>query len=326
MLCARRLLLVSSLAAAAFAAGCNAEDFLSGLSGLSGSKAADTASRPTPAGLADVGKGDDTIAVGSFNIQVFGTSKLGKPDVMEVLVNVARRFDVLAIQEIRSVDQTVVPQFVRAINADGSQFDFLLGERLGRTSSKEQYAFVYDTSRIEVVPRSVYTAYDPEDRLHREPLVATFRVRGSSSPQPFSFTLINIHTDPDETDTELDALDDVFVGVQREPGGEDDVILLGDLNVDETHFGQLGRLPDIGWAISGMPTNTRRTKTYDNVVFNRRSTVEFTGRSGVLDLTAEYGLGEEAALAVSDHLPVYAVFSAREGRSVPLASRPIQRQ
>jgi nicotinamidase-related amidase len=76
--------------------------------------------------------------------------------------------------------------------------------------------------------------------------VAHFRVRGISPEQAFTFTLADIHTDPDESDTELDALADVFVAV-RQAGTEDDVILLGDLNVDEYHFGRLGQLPDIAY-------------------------------------------------------------------------------
>ena len=38
--------------------------------------------------------------IASFNIQVFGRSKLRRP-VMKVLCDVVRRFDVLAIQEVR---------------------------------------------------------------------------------------------------------------------------------------------------------------------------------------------------------------------------------
>jgi deoxyribonuclease-1-like protein len=158
---------------------------------------------------------------------------------------------------------------------------------------------------------SAYTVDDPQDLLHREPLVAHFRVRGPPPDRGFTFQLANIHTDPDETDTELDALADVFVAVQR-AGTEDDVILLGDLNVDEYHFGRLGRLPGIAHAISGTTTNTRRDKMYDNVVFDSRATGEFTGRSGVLDLMAEFGLTEDQALEVSDHFPVWAEFTAVE--------------
>ncbi len=129
----------------------------------------------------------------------------------------------------------------------------------------------------------------------------------------FTFNLVDIHTDPDETATELDALADVFVGVQRNGSGEDDVILLGDLNVDEYHLGRLGQLPGIGHAITGVMTNTRRDKMYDNIVFDRRATTEFTGTWGVVDLQKEFGLTQQAALEVSDHCPVWAEFSAYEG-------------
>jgi len=105
-------------------------------------------------------------------------------------------------------------------------------------------------------------------------------------------------SDPDETDMELDALADVFEGIQH-TGVDDDVILLGDLNVDEHHPGRLGQLPGIAYAISGVPTNTRRDKTYDNLVFDARTTVEFNGRSGVLDFMAEFGLTEEQSLLLA---------------------------
>ena len=100
---------------------------------------------------------------------------LGKPVVMDVLAKVVRRFDVVAIQEVRSKDQTVVPQFTQMVNAAGARYDYVLGPRLGRTVSKEQYAFLYDTSRVALDPQSIYTVSDPDNLLHREPLVATFR-------------------------------------------------------------------------------------------------------------------------------------------------------
>ncbi len=60
-------------------------------------------------------------------------------------------------------------------------------------------------------------------------------------------------------------------------------------------------------------TNTRRDKMYDNIVFDRRATTEFTGKWGVVDLAREFGLTQQAALEVSDHCPVWAEFSAYEG-------------
>jgi endonuclease/exonuclease/phosphatase family metal-dependent hydrolase len=263
----------------------------------------------------------DTIKIASFNIQVFGTSKIKKPEVMDVLTKVVRRFDVVAIQEVRSTDDTVLPKFVQMINADGSRYDFVIGPRLGRTNSKEQYSFVFNTTRLEVDRKSIYTVADPQDLLHREPLVARFTVRGSPSGRPFSFSLVNIHTDPDETRQELDALASVFTSIHGNGSGEDDVILLGDLNVDTRHLGKLGQLPGIGYAISGVKTNTRKTHLYDNIVFDRRYTVEYTGRWGVLDLMSEFGMTQQQALGVSDHMPIWAEFSSVEGTSSAVAQR-----
>ncbi len=264
-----------------------------------------------------------TIRIASFNIQVFGTSKLQKGAVMQVLSNIVRQFDLVAIQEVRSTDDQVIPSFVRMINAQGAQYDFVIGPRLGRTNSKEQYAIVFDTARVEVARNSVYTVPDPQDLLHREPLVARFRVRGVSPSQAFTFNLVDIHTDPDETKTELDALAEVFVGVQQNGSGEDDVILLGDLNVDDQRLGKLGRLPGIEHAITKVTTNTRRTKMYDNIVFNGPATGEYTGRWGVLDLMSSFGLSEAQALEVSDHCPVWAEFSVYESSGgLPVATAP----
>lgn len=255
----------------------------------------------------------DTLRIASFNIQVFGQSKLGKPAVMEVIVHTLRRFDVVAIQEIRSAEQNVLPQLVELLNADGSRYDFVIGPRLGRTSSKEQYAFVYDTTRVAVDPQMIFTLADPDDLLHREPLAARFFVTGLPHREAFTFMLANIHTDPDETDQELNALDDAFRILQAQ--GEDDVILLGDFNVDARNLGELGELPGITWAIDGQPTNTRRNRSYDNLVFDARFTVEYTGAAGVFDLQSEFGLTLEQALEVSDHLPVWAEFSMYENHS-----------
>lgn len=265
----------------------------------------------------------DTIKIATFNIQVFGTSKLKKPAAMQVLTDVVRRFDVVAIQEVRSTDDSVIPTFINMINAAGARYDFVIGPRLGRTNSKEQYAIVFDTARIEVDRSSVYTVPDPQDLLHREPMVARFRVRGVPANQAFTFNLVDIHTDPDETKTELDALADVFVGVQNNRSGEDDVILLGDLNVDEYHLGRLGQVPNITHAVTKVTTNTRRNKMYDNIVFSRLATTEYVGRWGVLDLMSTFNLSEAQALEVSDHCPAWAEFSVYEsGGSQPVARVP----
>ena len=51
--------------------------------------------------------GVDVVRVGAFNVQVFGDTKAGEPEVMSVLALVAQEFDVLLVQEMRGAEQDV---------------------------------------------------------------------------------------------------------------------------------------------------------------------------------------------------------------------------
>jgi len=253
---------------------------------------------------------------------VFGESKISKPQVVDVLTKVVRKFDIVAIQEVRAKSDSVIPQFLSAINADGSRYQFIIGPRLGRTVSKEQYTFIYDSTRIEVDPSSVGTSPNPGDRLHRPPLHARFRVRANPPESGFSFWLVDTHTDPDEVSAEVNALADVFTEMKALRPDEDDVILLGDFNAGPPQFGKIKQIPGVGWAVSGVTTNTRRSKTYDNLIFDTRTTTEYTGRWGVLDLQNTFGLSIDKALEVSDHNPVWAAFRPLETQQVAGAAMP----
>lgn len=309
--------LVASLAIA-FCAGCGAGKGLKDLDGKDSPSARIDGGSDGSSG----GRNSGTIRIASFNIQVFGEAKINNRRNADRLAEIIRQFDVVAIQEIRAKAQDFLPTFVDVVNADGSRYDSVIGPRIGRSSSKEQYGFLFDTRRIEIARRGVYTVEDPQDFLHREPLVARFRVRGPTSREAFTFTLINIHTDPDETVDELNVLDDVFRVVQDDGTGEDDVIVLGDLNVDDRKLGQLGQVPGITWVFAGQKTNTRQTHQYDNILFDRRATTEFTGNAGVYDFRREMGLSLEQALELSDHFPVWAEFHAREGASDRVVDEP----
>ncbi|MCY2991930.1 MAG: endonuclease/exonuclease/phosphatase family protein [Planctomycetota bacterium] len=264
-----------------------------------------------------------SIRVATFNIQVFGDSKAKKPHVMDILARIVRQFDVVAIQEVCSKSQDLIPNFLDLVNAGGRHYDYLVGPRLGRNDSKEQYVFIYDMATVEVDRSQLYTVADPDDLLHWEPLVAWFRVRGPPPDQAFTFSLVNVHVEPDEAQQELEVLADVYRGVRNDGRQEDDVIILGNLNADFEHLGRLGQISGMTSAIRGLPTNTRGTHQLDNLVFHGLATAEYTGRSGVFDFLREYNLTLEEALEVSDHLPVWAEFSVYEGgQPGRLAERP----
>lgn len=256
-----------------------------------------------------------TILVSSFNIQTFGKKKLEDPWVIDKIIAIIRQFDVVAVQEVRAEDQTTIPRLIQLINANGARYDYLLGPRLGRSVSKEQYAYIYDTASVVSSPDAIYTIEDNADLLHREPLVARFVTRVPQGARPFSFSLVNIHTDPDEVKTELPVMHTVLKGIREFEylsAHEDDVILMGDLNASPKQFGPLAQIPGIYWIIDSEATNTIRKSTWDNMIFDRGLTNEHTGRSGVLDVCDMFGIKVDDALRISDHLPIWAEFTTQE--------------
>ena len=49
--------------------------------------------------------------IATFNIKVFGKTKMGKPEVVSQLVDTVLQYDLVAVQEIKDIDQTVPYDF-----------------------------------------------------------------------------------------------------------------------------------------------------------------------------------------------------------------------
>ena len=81
------------------------------------------------------------------------------------------------------------------------QYEYVVSERLGRTTSKEQYAYLFNTQTVRVIG-SPYVSNDSNDIFQREPYVAEFKVKNGN----FDFLLITIHTDPDTATQEISDL------------------------------------------------------------------------------------------------------------------------
>jgi len=122
-----------------------------------------------------------------------------------------------------------------------------------------------------------------------------------------------VDLDPDHSPAEGEALSAVYRAVRDDGRNEDDIIVLGTINLGDQELAHLEQSLEMARSISGVPTTTRGTRIADNVLFNRRATTEFTGRSGVIDLIREFGLTMPEAMEVSEHLPVWGEFSAFEG-------------
>ena len=271
----------------------------------------------------------ENIIIGSFNIQSFGKAKMSKPAVVGALVDIARRFDILAIQELREKDQTVIPIFLEYINQNGAAYAAAVGPRQGyvvagkTTRYFEQSVFIYDTEKIEIIGNS-YAAIDRANIMHRPPYVGQFRCKTANpNRQPFSFNLMNVHVDPDDAHQEFIALQPILNEIYQQHPREDDFILLGDFNDEPHKYAHYQWMRQQHAALpSQWKTNTAMTKAYDNIVFDKAFTAEFTGQAGVMNLMEEYRLSKDDAKHISDHMPVWAVFSSYEALPARQAATP----
>ena len=109
-------------------------------------------------GMPPAARTQGTVRIASFNLEAFGPTKAGKPDVMEIIAGAIRRFDVVALQEIRTERPDVLQKLLTQVNATGRHYALLAGPRVGRTASKEQFAFVFDQATIEVDRSAAYMA------------------------------------------------------------------------------------------------------------------------------------------------------------------------
>ncbi|MFH1179152.1 MAG: endonuclease/exonuclease/phosphatase family protein [Candidatus Bathyarchaeota archaeon] len=254
---------------------------------------------------------NDSIRIAAFNIQIFGESKRGKSDVMETLVDIVREFDVVLVQEIRDSSETTAPIFLEAINAlDGAEYAFVRSERLGRSSSKEAYAYFYNTETVQYLVGSAFVYDDVDDVFEREPFVASFRAGC------FDFTLIGIHTKPDDAYNEIGNLTIVFDLVES-LGDERDIIALGDFNADGSYFDEDSmsnplRGSEYIWVIGNdVDTMTKTDWTYDRMVMTDYTySGEYIADSAmVYRFDSVYGLNQTFTEAVSDYYPIYGEFN-----------------
>lgn len=227
---------------------------------------------------------------------------------MRTLAKIIRKFDVVAIQEVRSTRDNVIPTLLSYVNRANPRYGYIISERLGRTGSKEQYAFVYNTSTVRLIPNSSYVVSDSGDAFEREPFVASFKSGN------FDFKLVNNHIKPEDTESEFRRLavviNDIYDG-----SSEKDVMVLGDMNADGSYFNENNLVAAFPLWIQLIGNNEDTTvasssNTYDRMMTrDTTANMEYTGRAGVFRWDAEYGITDTNFIkSVSDHYPIYAVF------------------
>ena len=248
--------------------------------------------------------------VATFNIKVFGKTKMSKPEVVAELVTIFERYDLVAVQEIKDIDEQVPYQFLDALNNNSSiDWKMVLSLRTGLQeddqNSQEQYAYYYRSDVfISLDNGSLYNDSE-KDSFQREPLVSQFELLDlAGNSTGLDFTLINIHTKATAAVSEMEGLQDVL-NWSAEIFDEDDQIILGDFNGDCTYasYQELISLSistaNHTWIIPDDADTTVGDSrcAYDRVVATSNLDERLTGYWGV-DMDISSG-------NVSDHRPVW---------------------
>ncbi|MBA4718832.1 MAG: endonuclease/exonuclease/phosphatase family protein [Nitrosopumilus sp.] len=278
-----------------------------------------------------------TIHLLTWNIRNLNKNKEDK--AIKYLSEIIKRFDVIAIQETKD-DLGGIEKLQRAL---GKNYRFLFSDPSGNS---ERLVFCYDKRTIqftglaaEVVmsPGAGRATKLPELEFDRTPYMASFRKNrcnfiivtvhifyGSGSAVKYRRDEIkNIAKFLKKRSTDIDALDSDFIAC-------------GDFNVEDTKrvlstkekvkklsekrkilaelFCQLRSggliIPD---DIQNSPSNLTKTKHFDQIGYHhyKDSTIDFL-KGGTIDFVgAVYRNDKKLKYKLTDHLPMWAVFSAK---------------
>jgi endonuclease/exonuclease/phosphatase family metal-dependent hydrolase len=248
------------------------------------------------------------LKIAAFNVQVFGRTKLAKPEVVDILKQIVHRYDIILIQEIRDVTETTIPAFTDIVNDDSdAEYGVIVSERLGRTSSKEQYAFLYRSAVVEVV--EVHQYDDQEDVFEREPFSVLFRTMDTGE----EFFLMGIHVRPSDVVQELEALGPAFQQASEVYGSSRGTIL-GDMNagcsyLSRTRYNELSLVnnPSFMWLLGYDADTTVASSScpYDRIIVHKVLNGSLVEESAtIFNFTEAFSLSAGQAANVSDHFPV----------------------
>ncbi|XP_048780026.1 deoxyribonuclease-1-like isoform X2 [Ostrea edulis] len=252
------------------------------------------------------------IRIGAFNIQIFGETKFNKPGVVQELIKILSRYDIVLVQEIRDSSETYIYRLVDEANNStrtNEPFSLVVSERLGRTSSKEQYAFLYREKFVNKV--DVYQYADPFDIFQRPPYAVKFH---SDVLEMHEFGIIGLHTSPEDAFKEINALDVVYAAVEKE-FNTPNILIAGDLNADCSYLSQskmttlsIRKDTSYTWLIKDAEDTTVSGTdcAYDRFIVKGNSFLDHIIPNSVRTFyyDVEHQLPADLASDVSDHYPI----------------------
>jgi exonuclease III len=285
------------------------------------------------------GKDESNLLIGTWNVRAFGdlTEKWtsGPRDspkrdlhAMACIAEIASRFDVLALQEVRR--NTTALHHLMGLLGDGWRF-ITSDVTEGSAGNGERLTYLYDTTRVQpsglvgeiVLPPG---ADGPVAQFARTPYAAGF-TRGKAG-----FVLTSVHVL--WGNRAADRLPELAAFAQwmrdwaeRPDDWNENLLVLGDFNLDRIGDPLYEAFVSTGlWAPTELDTvprtifdNDKTRHFYDQIAWfserdgtNMLQTLTYTGRAGHIDFLPHVYTGltkNEVSWRISDHYPLWAEFS-----------------
>ncbi len=253
------------------------------------------------------------LRIASWALDGFGPTKFANRDARRNLAQVVRQFDIVAIQQIASIERDLIPRLVDLINMGDPRYDYVMGPSSGPQGRQEQLAFIFDRHRVVVDRQQTYTVEDPDGQLTYDPLVAWFRAAEPDPSAAWTFSLVNVRIDLARAPAEVALLQNMYTAIRHDGRGEDDVVLVGLFQADDAYLVPSLNANQGVAAVQNRPTDIFGRYQTSNILFDSETTTEHLGGGGVHDYLRQHGLSRVQAESVTSHLPVYAEFTATEG-------------
>lgn len=229
-----------------------------------------------------------SISIACWNLQVFGQSKASNDTLVQYYADKLDDYDVFIIQELRDTTGEVIEAFAQKV----PEYQYLISNRAGKSTSKEQYAVFYNRN-VTLVSSHDYQA-EYQTVMQRPPLKVSF------TSNNWTFTAYTVHLQPTNVPKELSALETII------GNGMGDTIILGDLNADGSYYDEdhIQHFTDWNWVVTNEIDTTVAVSnnTYDRILLNKAAMNNFLA-CGVMD---------DVSSEESDHYLVYAIFNTLE--------------
>lgn len=237
---------------------------------------------------------------------------------MELLARHLDHFDLLVLHDVGRVPNGFWQQVFELAGTE-RQLEAVAGPALGPAERLRHCVLLLDQNVLRIDRRKAYAAGDPDQLFTYDPVVAHFASRAKAS-DAFTFLILAVTIDADRIERELPALRDLFFSARQGHGGEDDILLVGNLQRNTDQLANYLSSHALRPLWRDRPADVRGERFGPQILIDPRATVEYTGQCGAMDALRAFNLSVPEVEKLSPWMPIWADFTWTEGAAV--AARP----